>query len=378
MNQTRYALVMLDEPTARFPLAGSVTIGRHLDNDLVIGGEDMRDFHVRIDTSERGPRVIALGAGTVHVNHAALTTSAGMKPGDELVLGHHRLRLVIESDESPCRWKLFRVGDADGVSITDGLRVGRANDCNLRLMQGHISRRHAQLDIIDGTVWLSDLDSSNGTFVNGERVQGAWRVFHGDEIAFDTMRYQLIGDGEDLTPIRPPGEPPDQLRRVLPPEHPDEPVPSGADTAAVPRAEDEPVEAVPELAPLTGPALRALSGPFAGRVFPLGFGRHLLGRSTDAAIYLPEASVSLRHAELDLKPDGAQLINLISTNGTWVNGIETHTARLRDGDLIRLGRVTLQFCAPVAAETTRRRWLWSALTVLLFGVFTAIVVWQFA
>ena len=62
-----------------------------------------------------------------------------------------------------------------------------------------------------GAIWLEDLRSANGTYVNGDRIAGAWRVFHGDEISFDTIRYQLIGDAPDLTPIRPPGQPPDQL-----------------------------------------------------------------------------------------------------------------------------------------------------------------------
>ena len=88
------------------------------------------------------------------------------------------------------------------------------------------------------------------------------------------------------------------------------------------------------------------SAPVTGRVFPLAFGRHLIGRGPDADIHLSEASVSLRHAELELRPDGAQLVNLISTNGTWINGAEIHTARLGNGDSIRIGRVTLQYQEP--------------------------------
>ncbi len=211
MNDARYTLVVLDETAARFPLVASVTVGRHLDNDVVIAGEDVRDFHVRIETSDRGPRAIVLEGATAHRNQLPIDGSVGMRPGDELILGHHRLRIDVESTRDPCGWKLHRVGDGLGVTITNHLRVGRATDCGLQLVDGHLSRHHAELVVVDGTIWIEDLRSANGTFVNGDRVLGARRLYHGDEIAFDTMRYQLIGDAADLTPIRPPGQPPDQL-----------------------------------------------------------------------------------------------------------------------------------------------------------------------
>jgi pSer/pThr/pTyr-binding forkhead associated (FHA) protein len=359
---TRYALVMLEEPVrepeARFPLAGSVTVGRHLDNDLVIAGEDVRDFHIRIETGDRGPRVIALGAATVHLNRVAVDAVRGMKPGDELIIGHHRLRLELESPAMVCAWKLHRIGDGRGVTVAPKLSVGRATDCGLQLVEGHVSRHHAELNVIDGTIWLEDLGSSNGTFVNGDRVVGAWRIFHGDEVAFDTLRYQLIGDAPDLTPIRLPGEAPDQLARVDDELQAAVDVATAETAAVVVRADDEraaPAAVAAISRVVEGPALVGRSAPVDGKIFVLTFGRHLIGRGPEVAIHLEEASVSMRHAELDLRPDGAHLTNLISTNGTWVNGVETHTSRLRDGDLIGLGRVTLQYQEPVATTRWRRR-----------------------
>ncbi len=378
MTEPRYALVMLDDLAARFPLEGSVTVGRHLDNDLVVGGEDVRDFHVRIETSDRGPRVLALDGATVHLNRVPVVAFAGMKPGDELILGHHHLRLEMRGEPNAGGWKLHRVGDGQGIGIEPCLRVGRAMNCELRLAEGHISRHHAQLDCIEGTVWLEDLGSSNGTFVNGDRVVGAWRLFHGDEVAFDTFRYQLIGDAPDLTPIRPPGDAPDQLAQ------------SAAEAAAGMQLGPNETAAVPvtEAAALTplgghvagalpgGPALIGRTAPVAGRVFSLSFGRHLIGRAADAAIQLPEASVSLRHAEVDLRPDGAQLMNLISTNGTWVNGELTHTSRLTHGDIIQLGRVTLQFHDALPTTKLLRRRIWLAVAGLLAGTVFVTFLWQ--
>jgi len=366
MTDARYALVLLDEPDARFPLAGSVTIGRHLDNDLVIAGEDVRDFHVRIETTERGPRVIVLEGATAHVDDNPIDGIAGLRPGAALVLGQHRLRLDVETMTPPCGWKLHRVGDGIGVPIAPTLNVGRATDCDLQLVEGHVSRHHAQLCAEHGAIWLEDLRSANGTYVNGDRVAGAWRVFHGDEISFDTVRYQLIGDAPDLTPIRPPGQPPDQLEVS---EHALG-EPARAETAEIANVTVE-AGALPNATPIvpdptpTGPMLIGRSAPVTGRIFPLAFGRHLIGRGPDADIHLSEASVSLRHAELELRPDGAQLVNLISTNGTWINGTEIHTARLGNGDSIRVGRVTLQYREPTARRSGPRwgRWIVAAGTI---------------
>ena len=376
MTDAHYALVVLDEPDARFPLAGSVTVGRHLDNDLVIAGEDVRDFHVRIETNDRGPRVIVLDGATAHVDDTPIDGSAGLRPGAALVLGQHRLRLDVETTTPPCGWKLHRIGDASGVPIMPTLNVGRATDCDLQLVEGHVSRHHAQLCADHGAVWLEDLNSANGTYVNGDRIAGAWRVFHGDEISFDTIRYQLIGDAPDLTPIRPPGQPPDQLEvseRIVGES-------TRAETAELANVTVEAGELptstsiVPDPTP-SGPILIGRSPPVTGRVFPLAFGRHLIGRGPEADIHLSEASVSLRHAELELRPDGARLVNLISTNGTWINGAEIHTSRLRNGDSIRIGRVTLQYREPTARRASQRRGALWVVGVALAAAVAGLLVW---
>jgi len=381
MTDARYVLVLLDEPNARFQLIGSATVGRHLDNDFVIAGEDVRDFHVRIETTDRGPRVITIDGATAHLDALPIESSAGMRPGAELILGQHHLRLEIAASPDPCGWRLHRVGDAVGVAIAPSLSVGRATSCDLQLVEGHVSRRHARLDVVDGTVWVEDLQSANGTFVNGDRVIGAWRLYHGDEVAFDTMRYQLIGDSPDLTPIRPPGQPPDQLeleQLVASPGTLDAVAREQRDLAT---AAFEPAAAASLTTPLatsaTGPMLIGRSAPVAGRAFPLAFGRHLIGRGPDADIHLAEASVSLRHAEVELRPDGAQIVNLISTNGTWVNDVEIHTRKLVDGDVVRIGRVSLQYRAPVPTPAPRhaRRVAWLVAFAVLIAV-GALVAWH--
>jgi hypothetical protein len=67
--------------------------------------------------------------------------------------------------------------------ITGATRVGRNTESDIFLVDPSVSRNHALLDVQDGRLIVRDAGSSNGTFVNGERVQlRALRA--GDVVAF--------------------------------------------------------------------------------------------------------------------------------------------------------------------------------------------------
>lgn len=72
--------------------------------------------------------------------------------------------------------------------------VGRAPDCGLCLDAGGLSRQHARLVPGEEGVLVEDLGSTNGSFVNGQRVQRAV-ARPGDEIGFDRMRFRLVAPG---------------------------------------------------------------------------------------------------------------------------------------------------------------------------------------
>jgi predicted component of type VI protein secretion system len=104
--------------------------------------------------------------------------------------------------------------------------------------------------------------------------------------------------------------------------------------------------------------LVVVEGPHRGAVFPLDVGQALtVGRATSQAICLPDATVSLRHAEVGRNEGGAWVRDLASRHGSHVNGarIEPGEARpVRPGDVLQVGRVKLQLTAVVAVD---RAWL---------------------
>src|SRR5512146_3234241 len=76
-----------------------------------------------------------------------------------------------------------------------------------------------------------------------------------------------------------------------------------------------------------------------GRSVPVRGDDLVIGRS-GADLDVDDRGVSRRHARLSRGPDGWTLMDLGSTNGTFLNGVRVRAARLRDGDEIRVGAAT--------------------------------------
>ncbi len=107
------------------------------------------------------------------------------------------------------------VGDSDelvGLAVPidrGGFMVGRSWEAVLRLPNDGVSRFHARVERSkDGVLVLSDLGSSNGTFVNGRRLKQPQTLRHGDRVRFGprccfVVRYGEHGGLETLELIDP-------------------------------------------------------------------------------------------------------------------------------------------------------------------------------
>jgi len=69
--------------------------------------------------------------------------------------------------------------------------IGRAGDCHLRPRNELVSRRHCEICVEDGLVAVRDLDSKNGTFVNGERIQGERELKNGDRLNICDLEFEV-------------------------------------------------------------------------------------------------------------------------------------------------------------------------------------------
>jgi hypothetical protein len=109
------------------------------------------------------------------------------------------------------------------VVVTSGPETGRRVELDLEVAIGRqdtdlvvedpeVSRRHAVLRRSDGSVIVEDLDSTNGTFVNGERIRSPIAVGPGDQIRVGQTTLEIETDqrADDTIVSTPP--PPDQLQ----------------------------------------------------------------------------------------------------------------------------------------------------------------------
>lgn len=115
-------------------------------------------------------------------------------------------------------------------------------------------------------------------------------------------------------------------------------------------------------------------GPDQGKVFPLTSDRLTIGRASVCDLCIDEPSMSSEHARLVFSDDAWRVINLLSTNGVFVNDEKVFSHRLHDGDEIRLGRVRLRFRDPVGGVSTHGRSRspsfarWAAGAIAVIGV----------
>jgi pSer/pThr/pTyr-binding forkhead associated (FHA) protein len=215
-------------------------------------------------------------------------------------------------------WKLAVDDDEKNRTIVKLIRdeysVGRAEENTIRLTERNISRRHARLERREDGWVVRDLESYNGCFLNGMRVDGRQAVQHGDVLELGD--YQLIltdaaleiEDSDDdgpvsATPVKTRG------RALL--EQPDR--------------------------------LVVLQGPNQGAHYPLHEGRLLMGRGDECDIELPDTSVSRVHAEIIGTKDGYEIIDYDSSNGLRINGLELKRAFLLPSDVVELGDVLLKY-----------------------------------
>ncbi len=83
-----------------------------------------------------------------------------------------------------------------------------------------------------------------------------------------------------------------------------------------------------------------------GQVWKLTGHQLTVGRLASCDVVIPDPNASREHARLELREDGWVIVDLDSTNHTFVNGAMIKERTLREGDEIRIGQVVLRYQAP--------------------------------
>jgi len=199
---------------------------------------------------------------------------------------HRPPRLVIRITGQPS-WE---------VSLEMGkplLTIGRKPDNDIVLSPQYVSGYHGQLERRGATFHYTDLGSTNGTFINGQRTESA-----------------SLRDGDILRIGDPEGNSASLTFRT-------------AGAAGAP----------------------ATAGPIRMGATELGMKSTLtIGRDPQADVPLEAPIVSWHHARLERSTQGHILTDLGSTNGTFVNGQRlAHPHNLQQGDVVQIGPFKLVY-----------------------------------
>jgi len=90
------------------------------------------------------------------------------------------------------------------------------------------------------------------------------------------------------------------------------------------------------------------------RIYPIKTSSVLLGRADEAQVSIADASVSSHHARIVQNSQGFEIIDLDSTNGTFVAGKRTSRAQLRNGDQVTVGNIEFMFLLDRPTSATVR------------------------
>src|SRR5689334_5123894 len=88
----------------------------------------------------------------------------------------------------------YRLTNSDERSIPldkDKIVIGRAETCDLFILVDTVSRYHARIELQGNCYVLSDEDSYNGTYINGERIEARRELNSGDEIWLGSSEVSL-------------------------------------------------------------------------------------------------------------------------------------------------------------------------------------------
>ena len=218
--------------------------------------------------------------------------------------------------------------------------VGRENG-DILLMDGTVSRRHAQIRRSEDTVTLTDLNSTNGTFVDGRRIppQEETPIAIGAELRFGNVVLTLVEAGAEApvpSAAQPAGVAGEATQVIAPSVGPAPAQPGGItmtrSAGALP-AED-----------VLRPVARLIPAGGAGEAVDLYPGPTTIGRRTSNDVVIAgDPYISGRHAQLDCDDTGCYVTDLQSTNGTLLNGVKLDPGvrvRVEDGDELTIGQNT--------------------------------------
>lgn len=198
---------------------GIKRIGSAVDADIALSNPDILPQHCELQVTSHGVMLKISPGAAVSVNERPVDGLISLRAGDRIAFGNVEASILALDAPRPASVAAVDVDDVSTTTVRTALPkyalraqtgrmlgrsyaltgatvVGRSQECQLRLEDSNLSRKHARLIPTNDGVVIEDLGSTNGSFHNGKRVQRAVAQA-GDEIGFDTLRFQLLETSQE-------------------------------------------------------------------------------------------------------------------------------------------------------------------------------------
>jgi len=210
--------------------------------------------------------------------------------------------------------------------------IGRATDNQVVLSDSLVSRHHARLTWAEGVYYITDLGSTNGTWLNGVELEAKMprALKEGDTIRIGefTLVLRLRPSAQEARPA------PRKAERL---------VPEFLETTRVLDIESQVL-----VSPTT--PLLIITTPRGTKEFHLDRDVLSIGRSPENDLVIDEPIVSRRHAQLKRVAGGYEIVDMGSKHGLVVGGTRVPKKRLVDGDVLWIAQsVSLTYKAAAEA-----------------------------
>lgn len=179
-----------------YHLISECVIGRSATNDLMIDDPAIASQHARIFVSELSDVfIVPIGDAVVALNGAVVQDPVCIKNGDWIVLGSTPYQISI--DASRIAQSLHHEDKKDGsfdLKSKSMVTIGRSAQCDIVIPSPLVSRVHAKL-IKEPSGWvIEDCESTNGTFINAQRIQDKQKLEAHDFVAIAAFEYLFTGE----------------------------------------------------------------------------------------------------------------------------------------------------------------------------------------
>lgn len=302
---------------------------------------------IRVDGHSVGAAPVELRHGArIDIGNCQLTYGhpAPLRAGPDTDPASLGTELMPSVQDQKSQYRLVETRSGNVVDIPEsGAVLGRERGCDFVLEGKGVSRRHAIIQPADGGYILVD-QSSNGTLVNGAKLTKPHALRAGDVITMGTNEFRW----EIKAPLRPapvrPEPKPGDATEIMPSVRPSRGAPLAEPFPSRPaeRAREQPLESPATLATLS-------NGLLWRTEFRINRPVAAIGRGEQNDVRIVDESVSASHATLVRKGGTWFVLDLGSSNGTFVNGLRVAGEReLPPGATLTLGNVKLTFRPRVA------------------------------